>query len=737
MKFGKRIRAEATEQWADHYLDYKDLKHKLKALVEDGAPAASEEKFRSAILAEIDKVDRFFLNQETELYTEFRSLCQEASTVKVDHSPERAAASKCKAGHLRLDALVSSLEGTSAGKMIQSLLQFSAKVDSLRKFVMLNSLAVIKITKKHDKQSAVQLRWEMIQHVHRRHFYSSRRFGSLITDVEVLASEVMHRVTLFKPLPESYSCPICLGLLCNPVVLSCGHRFCMKCVSAASYFCQTSCPVCRKEQILDLETIKVDTLLSHFLDRYFPEGQSGVKQCKTCAMRRKDPQTSRQRMPCEECNMQLLDSLEEMQAAVLSQKASAENRPASSNSSMSTPSKSPAACGASKRTHVEMEEVGMEVRPRLKRRSVGQGGKQALGGRPQTESELQAPPILLNAALLRSHFNLPLNDAARRLGVCATAIKKVCRKMGIKQWPHRKLKAVEKRLALLQAEHKYVSEETLFAKYQAEIKELEEKRDKLLQGLDCDVADVADAEDAKKSVTPSRKVKVEPSTGLRSPTSSSRTYPLSPARETLDEDDEEEEEEEDLGEMPAAVEQEGIAGGGDGAEQDVWEMLHRMVSEEGEDTLGLNEQAKAHPAPTPAPLPASAAAQDVTCSLPPSSSGPAPGTTDVVDEYRDLRAQLVALQEEILHLRQFSMALLKERGDIASQLQGREEEIRDLQQRCHSLESQLILARTSDHGSEELLTPSTLSLPPASSFSSLLSDKLMQGRAGVRQGEDL
>ena len=28
-------------------------------------------------------------------------------------------------------------------------------------------------------------------------------------------------------------------------------------MSAASYFCQTSCPVCRKEQILDMETIKV------------------------------------------------------------------------------------------------------------------------------------------------------------------------------------------------------------------------------------------------------------------------------------------------------------------------------------------------------------------------------------------------------------------------------------------------------------------------------------------------
>jgi hypothetical protein len=37
----------------------------------------------------------------------------------------------------------------------------------------------------------------------------------------------------------------------------------------------------------------------------------------------------------------------------------------------------------------------------------------------------QAPPILLNAATLRAHFNLPLNDAAKKLGVCATAIKKV------------------------------------------------------------------------------------------------------------------------------------------------------------------------------------------------------------------------------------------------------------------------------------------------------------------------
>lgn len=52
----------------------------------------------------------------------------------------------------------------------------------------------------------------------------------------------------------------------------------------------------------------VDTLLSHFLDRYFPERQSGVKQCKTCATRARAPDSmlgSRSRMPCEECNLQV------------------------------------------------------------------------------------------------------------------------------------------------------------------------------------------------------------------------------------------------------------------------------------------------------------------------------------------------------------------------------------------------------------------------------------------------
>ena len=44
---------------------------------------------------------------------------------------------------------------------------------------------------------------------------------------------------------------------------------------------------------------------------------------------------------------------------------------------------------------------------------MGEGGKQALGGRPEADGDATAAPIVLNAVTLRAHFNLPLNDAAK------------------------------------------------------------------------------------------------------------------------------------------------------------------------------------------------------------------------------------------------------------------------------------------------------------------------------------
>jgi hypothetical protein len=42
---------------------------------------------------------------------------------------------------------------------------------------------------------------------------------------------------------------------------------------------------------------------------------------------------------------------------------------------------------------------------------------------------------------LTKYFHLPINDVAKELGICATMLKKICRKNGIPRWPHRKVRS--------------------------------------------------------------------------------------------------------------------------------------------------------------------------------------------------------------------------------------------------------------------------------------------------------
>ena len=41
-------------------------------------------------------------------------------------------------------------------------------------------------------------------------------------------------------------------------------------------------------------------------------------------------------------------------------------------------------------------------------------------------------------------FHLPINEAAKELDICTSVLKKICRKLGIKRWPHRKIKSLDR-----------------------------------------------------------------------------------------------------------------------------------------------------------------------------------------------------------------------------------------------------------------------------------------------------
>lgn len=53
---------------------------------------------------------------------------------------------------------------------------------------------------------------------------------------------------------------------------------------------------------------------------------------------------------------------------------------------------------------------------------------------------------------LAQYFHMSINEAAESLGMCMSAIKKICRRHGISRWPHRKLASVNKTVAMLQVQ---------------------------------------------------------------------------------------------------------------------------------------------------------------------------------------------------------------------------------------------------------------------------------------------
>ncbi|KAH7287029.1 hypothetical protein KP509_32G033900 [Ceratopteris richardii] len=81
---------------------------------------------------------------------------------------------------------------------------------------------------------------------------------------------------------------------------------------------------------------------------------------------------------------------------------------------------------------------------------------------PADTSVLPAKPPKSNAAAQRERtgklkmsdlaqfFHLPINAAAKELGICPTVLKKICRRNGMRRWPHRKIKSIERIIATLE-----------------------------------------------------------------------------------------------------------------------------------------------------------------------------------------------------------------------------------------------------------------------------------------------
>ena len=326
MHFGRRLLEQELLAWRGRYIPYHDLKQILSRITQDFTreSVSAEGDFLSAILIAILNVDEFFVEQEANYIQRLAEVSQALASpmswltvktgefaVKEDITLPQLAAMLEEGVHMR----------SEKKQALDSFIALCADIDELRKYSVINSLAIRKIVKKHDKCSPIKLLPNVLDFVKTRAFTMSRRLATTFTHAQCIANEIIAAGTHMKPELDDYTCAsppfrltsitlmrentrqatiavqhlftpfvapgdcspcrcsICLEVLKMPVVLSCAHRFCYSCLSEVAWHSCTkgtdgACPLCKKETNLDPNHYDIHPVLNRFVRSHFSDDTS-------------------------------------------------------------------------------------------------------------------------------------------------------------------------------------------------------------------------------------------------------------------------------------------------------------------------------------------------------------------------------------------------------------------------------------------------------------------------------
>ncbi|KAF2705593.1 hypothetical protein K504DRAFT_92894 [Pleomassaria siparia CBS 279.74] len=131
------------------------------------------------------------------------------------------------------------------------------------RFGEINHVAMLKILKKFDKQTALGVKSTVPTYIVFPEFSSHL--------AKAVCASVSSQIITHVPLLDDYSCPMCMELKWRPVRLRCGHVFCIRCLIVMQTNKQHRCPLCRELTVVDANAGNLDLELAEFLKRWFPD----------------------------------------------------------------------------------------------------------------------------------------------------------------------------------------------------------------------------------------------------------------------------------------------------------------------------------------------------------------------------------------------------------------------------------------------------------------------------------
>ncbi|CAN0060746.1 unnamed protein product, partial [Pylaiella littoralis] len=82
--------------------------------------------------------------------------------------------------------------------------------------------------------------------------------------------------------------------------------------------------------------------------------------------------------------------------------------------------------------------------------------------------------------LVRQYFNYPLRPAAEAMYISVTTLKRLCRRHGVKRWPHRQINGINKALSDLEVQQE-VADGQAVTSVMDELRELHKRRNVIIE----------------------------------------------------------------------------------------------------------------------------------------------------------------------------------------------------------------------------------------------------------------